>query len=33
MPEIRPNVLVIMTDEERYPPPYEEAAVTKFRGD
>ena len=33
MPEIRPNVLVIMTDEERYPPPYEEAAVTKFRRD
>src|SRR5665213_1158073 len=28
MPEIRPNVLVIMTDEERYPPPYEEAGVT-----
>jgi arylsulfatase A-like enzyme len=33
MPERRPNVLVIMTDEERYPPPYEEAAVTKFRRD
>src|SRR5665213_3917067 len=33
MPESRPNVLVIMTDEERYPPPYEEAAVTKFRRD
>jgi arylsulfatase A-like enzyme len=33
MPERRPNVLVIMTDEERYPPPYEEAAVTKFRQD
>ncbi len=27
----RPNVLVIMTDEERYPPPYEPAAVTSFR--
>ena len=27
----RPNVLVIMTDEERYPPPYESAAVTEFR--
>ncbi len=29
----RPNVLVIMTDEERYPPPYETAAVEKFRHD
>src|ERR1700733_5270340 len=27
----RPNVLVIMTDEERYPPPYEPDAVTRFR--
>ncbi len=27
----RPNVLVIMTDEERYPPPYETAAVAEFR--
>ena len=27
----RPNVLVIMTDEERYPPPYEPDAVTSFR--
>ena len=28
-----PNVLIIMTDEERYPPPYETAAVTRFRRD
>jgi arylsulfatase A-like enzyme len=27
----QPNVLVIMTDEERYPPPYESAEVTRFR--
>lgn len=27
----RPNVLVIMTDEERYPPPYEDAGITAFR--
>jgi arylsulfatase A-like enzyme len=27
----RPNVLVIMTDEERYPPPYEGAALTEWR--
>jgi arylsulfatase A-like enzyme len=26
-----PNILLIMTDEERYPPPYESAAVTEFR--
>ena len=26
-----PNVLLIMTDEERYPPPYESQAVTEFR--
>ena len=26
-----PNVLLIMTDEERYPPPYEDAATAKFR--
>ncbi|WP_426573916.1 sulfatase-like hydrolase/transferase [Aquihabitans sp. McL0605] len=26
-----PNVLLIMTDEERYPPPYESAAVGEFR--
>ncbi|MGH9096940.1 MAG: sulfatase-like hydrolase/transferase [Acidimicrobiales bacterium] len=31
MPDSRPNVLVIMTDEERYPPPYEDAAVARFR--
>jgi arylsulfatase A-like enzyme len=27
----RPNVLVIMTDEERYPPPYEDDATREFR--
>ncbi|MFN7149568.1 MAG: sulfatase-like hydrolase/transferase [Microthrixaceae bacterium] len=26
-----PNVLLIMTDEERYPPPYETAEVARFR--
>jgi arylsulfatase A-like enzyme len=26
-----PNILLIMTDEERYPPPYEDAAVLAFR--
>jgi arylsulfatase A-like enzyme len=26
-----PNVLIIMTDEERYPPPYETAEVKRFR--
>jgi arylsulfatase A-like enzyme len=26
-----PNVLIIMTDEERYPPPYEPAEVARFR--
>jgi choline-sulfatase len=26
-----PNVLLIMTDEERYPPPYEAATVAEFR--
>jgi arylsulfatase A-like enzyme len=26
-----PNVLLIMTDEERYPPPYEDQATAKFR--
>jgi hypothetical protein len=26
-----PNVLVIMTDEERCPPPYETAEVAEFR--
>jgi arylsulfatase A-like enzyme len=27
----RPNVLFIMTDEERYPPPYEQDALAEFR--
>jgi arylsulfatase A-like enzyme len=27
----RPNVLLIMTDEERYPPPYEAEALAEFR--
>ena len=27
----RPNILLIMTDEERYPPPYESADVLAFR--
>src|SRR5262245_41023888 len=31
MNDRRPNVLVIMTDEERYPPPYEEPGVRLFR--
>lgn len=31
MPADRPNVLVIMTDEERYPPPYETESVADFR--
>jgi arylsulfatase A-like enzyme len=26
-----PNILLIMTDEERYPPPYEDAGVAEFR--
>ncbi len=26
-----PNILLIMTDQERYPPPYEDAAIAKFR--
>jgi choline-sulfatase len=26
-----PNILLIMTDEERYPPPYEDDATAKFR--
>jgi arylsulfatase A-like enzyme len=26
-----PNILLVMTDEERYPPPYETEAVTSFR--
>src|ERR1035441_6020053 len=33
MSTTRPNVLVIMTDEERYPPPYEDATVAGFRRD
>ena len=28
---VRPNVLLIMTDEERYPPPYETDAMRTFR--
>lgn len=28
---VGPNVLLIMTDEERYPPPYETAALAEFR--
>ncbi len=27
----QPNILIVMTDEERYPPPYESDAVTTFR--
>ena len=27
----RPNILLIMTDEERYPPPYEPDSVRSFR--
>ena len=27
----RPNILLIMTDEERYAPPYEVASVKAFR--
>ncbi len=27
----QPNILVIMTDEERYPPPYEDASMARFR--
>jgi hypothetical protein len=26
----RPNVLVVMTDEERYPPPYGAEALAEF---
>jgi arylsulfatase A-like enzyme len=29
----QPNILLIMTDEERYPPPYEAEAVQAFRRD
>jgi arylsulfatase A-like enzyme len=28
---LRPNFLVVMTDQERYPPPYESDAVARFR--
>ena len=28
---VSPNILLIMTDEERYPPPYETAEVAEFR--
>jgi len=31
MPERRPNVLLIMTDEERYPTVYEDDALRRFR--
>ena len=31
MSEVRPNVLFIMTDEERYPPPYEDATLAEYR--
>jgi arylsulfatase A-like enzyme len=31
VPDARPNVLLIMTDEERYPPPYEQEALARFR--
>ena len=30
-PMDRPNILLIMTDEERYPPPYESPSVRAFR--
>ena len=33
MAERRPNILVIMTDEERYPPPYEDEALRQWRRD
>ena len=31
MPATTPNILIIMTDEERYPPPYETEALARFR--
>jgi len=31
MSEVRPNVLLIMTDEERYPPPYEDEVLAEYR--
>lgn len=33
VPSSPPNILLIMTDEERYPPPYEGAEVEAFRRD
>ena len=32
-PALRPNILLIMTDQERYPPPYEDDRLAKFRED
>ena len=29
----RPNVLVILTDQQRYPPPYESAELAQYRRD
>ena len=31
MTPTRPNILIVMTDQERYPPPYETDAVAEFR--
>jgi arylsulfatase A-like enzyme len=28
---VRPNFLIVMTDQERYPPPYENGALARFR--
>ena len=33
MADPSPNILLIMTDEERYPPPYEDAATRRFRAE
>lgn len=33
MPMPRPNVLVLLTDQERYPPPYEDDALRRWRRD
>ncbi|KAI9003003.1 sulfatase family protein [Hyaloraphidium curvatum] len=30
-PAAKPNILLILTDQERYPPPYEDAALAEFR--
>ncbi|CAM2010129.1 sulfatase-like hydrolase/transferase [Acanthopleuribacter pedis] len=30
---VRPNILLILTDEERYPPSYEDAVLQAFRAD